>query len=99
MVVAAASQISDQFRIRWAAHNVRIHTTGIKRIHHPVVGDLELPFESFPIPGDPSQSMLAYTTEPGSPSGAKYDQLIAMRCGRPATTRSTSPAITLGHPS
>jgi len=37
-------------------------------IHHPVVGDLELPFESFPIPGDPSQSMLVYTTEPGSPS-------------------------------
>jgi hypothetical protein len=67
-LIGELSTRSDQFRIRWAAHNVRIHTTGIKLIHHPVVGDLELPFESFPIPGDPSQSMLAYTTEPGSPS-------------------------------
>src|SRR4051812_25399951 len=32
----------DVFRIRWAAHNVRFHRTGIKRIHHPEVGDLEL---------------------------------------------------------
>jgi hypothetical protein len=58
----------DQFRVRWGAHNVRIHTTGVKLIHHPVVGDLELPFESFPIPAEPSQSLLTYTTEPGSPS-------------------------------
>ncbi len=50
------------------AHNVRIHTTGVKVIHHPVVGDLELPFESFPLAADPSQSLLTYTAEPGSPS-------------------------------
>jgi hypothetical protein len=51
-----------------AAHNVRIHTTGVKLIHHPVVGDLDLLFESFPIPADPSQSLRTYTAEPGSPS-------------------------------
>jgi hypothetical protein len=56
------------FRVRWAAHNVRIHTTGVKLIHHPVVGDLDLPFESFPLAADPSQSLLTYTAEPGSPS-------------------------------
>ena len=33
---------SDAFRTRWAAHNVRFHRTGVKRLHHPVVGDLEL---------------------------------------------------------
>jgi transcriptional regulator with XRE-family HTH domain len=59
---------SDKFRARWAAHNVRIHTTGVKLIRHPVVGDLELPFESFPIPATSSQSLLTYITEPGSPS-------------------------------
>ena len=67
-LIGELSTRSDQFRVRWAAHNVRIHTTGVKLIRHPVVGDLELPFESFPIPADPSQSLLAYTTEPGSPS-------------------------------
>jgi len=40
----------------------------VKLIHHPVVGDLELPFESFPLAADPSQSLLTYTAEPGSPS-------------------------------
>jgi transcriptional regulator with XRE-family HTH domain len=67
-LIGELSTRSSEFRIRWAAHNVRIHTTGVKLIHHPVVGDLELTFESFPIPSAPSQSLLTYTTEPGSPS-------------------------------
>jgi hypothetical protein len=60
--------IPRDFRVRWAAHDVRIHTTGVKLLHHPVVGDLELAFESFPLGADPSQSLLTYTPEPGSPS-------------------------------
>ena len=67
-LIGELSTRSDEFRVRWAAHHVRIHTTGVKLIHHPVVGDLELAFESFPLAADPSQSLLAYTAEPGSPS-------------------------------
>jgi MmyB-like transcription regulator ligand binding domain len=67
-LVGELSTRSENFRGRWAAHDVRIHTTGVKLLHHPVVGDLELPFESFPLPADPSQSLLTYTAEPGSPS-------------------------------
>ena len=67
-LIGELSTRSDQFRVRWAAHDVRIHTTGVKLLHHPVVGDLDLPFDSFPLPADPSQSLLIYTTEPGSPS-------------------------------
>ncbi len=52
---------------RWAAHDVRIHATGVNLLHHPVVGDLDLPFESFPL-ADASQSLLIYTAESGSPS-------------------------------
>jgi MmyB-like transcription regulator ligand binding domain len=26
---------SDEFRIRWATHNVRFHNTGLKQVHHP----------------------------------------------------------------
>ena len=36
--------------------------------HHPVVGDLELSFESFATAADSGQSLLTYTAEPGSPS-------------------------------
>lgn len=67
-LIGELSTRSDDFRVRWAAHNVRIHSTGVKRLHHPVVGDLDLPFESFPLAGDPNQSMVTYTAEPGSPS-------------------------------
>jgi hypothetical protein len=67
-MIGELSTRSDEFRVRWAAHNVRIHTTGVKLLHHPVVGDLDLPFESFPLAADPSQSLLTYTAEPDSPS-------------------------------
>jgi transcriptional regulator with XRE-family HTH domain len=42
-LIGELSTRSDQFRVRWAAHNVRIHTSGVKLIHHPIVGDLDLP--------------------------------------------------------
>ena len=67
-LIGELSTRSEEFRGRWAAHHVRIHTTGVKRLHHPVVGDLELAFESFPLAADPGQSLLTYTAEPGSPS-------------------------------
>jgi transcriptional regulator with XRE-family HTH domain len=67
-LIGELSTRSDEFRVRWAAHNVRIHATGVKLIHHPVVGDLELAFESFPLAADPTQCFLTYTAEPGSPS-------------------------------
>jgi len=67
-LIGELSTRSDEFRGRWAAHNVRIHATGVKLIHHPVVGDLELAFESFPLAADPTQCLLTYTAEPGSPS-------------------------------
>jgi transcriptional regulator with XRE-family HTH domain len=65
-LIGQLSTRSDEFRRRWAAHNVRIHTSGVKLLHHPVVGDLDLPFESIPLPADPTQSMLIYTAEPES---------------------------------
>jgi hypothetical protein len=84
---------SDEFRIRWAAHNVRIHTTGIKHIHHPIVGDLELPFESFPIPGEPALSLLTYTPEPASPSHDALTMLASWATTEtlPASESSSEP--------
>ena len=67
-LIGELSTRSEEFRRRWAAHNVRIHTTGVKLLHHPVVGDLDLPFETFPLGADPSQFLLTYTAEPASPT-------------------------------
>ena len=59
---------SDDFSARWAAHHVRRHTSGRKRIHHPVVGDLELAFDSMDLAADPTLTVTVYTAEPGSAS-------------------------------
>jgi hypothetical protein len=92
-LIGELSTRSDEFRRRWAAHDVRIHTTGVKLIHHPVVGDLDLPFESFPMGVDTSQSLLAYTPEPGSPT---HDALTLLATWAASTAQgSHSP----GHPS
>jgi hypothetical protein len=34
-LVGELSTRSEEFRTRWAAHNVRFHRTGVKRFHHP----------------------------------------------------------------
>ncbi len=65
-LVGELSMRSEEFRTRWAAHNVRYHRTGLKRLHHPVVGDLELSFEAMELPADPGLSLIVYSTEPGS---------------------------------
>ncbi len=67
-LIGELSTCSDEFRQRWAAHNVRFHRTGVKQLHHPVVGDLTLNFEAMSLTSDPDLTLLVYTTEPNSPS-------------------------------
>jgi MmyB-like transcription regulator ligand binding domain len=59
---------SEEFRIRWASHDVRIHRTGTKQVHHPVVGDLDLTFEAMDLTSEPGLQLLAFTAAPGSAS-------------------------------
>jgi transcriptional regulator with XRE-family HTH domain len=59
---------SDEFRTRWARHDVRLHHTGVKRFRHPVVGDVELAFDALDLPADTGLTLTAYSAEPGSPA-------------------------------
>lgn len=67
-LVGELSTRSQEFASRWAAHNVRFHRSGLKDIHHPIVGDLHLSFESMELPADPDLSLIVYGAESGSPS-------------------------------
>jgi transcriptional regulator with XRE-family HTH domain len=67
-LIGELSTRSEAFRVRWAAHNVKFHRAGIKRLHHPLVGDLTLNFEGLELAADSGQRMNVYTAEPGSPS-------------------------------
>ncbi len=66
-LIGELSTRSAEFRIRWAAHDVRIHTTGVKLLHHPVVGDLELPFETFPREPTPARASSPTPPSPDPP--------------------------------
>lgn len=81
---------SDTFRQRWAAHNVRHHRSGIKRIHHPQVGDLELVYEAMDLPANPDWHMFAYTAEPGSATEEKL-RLLGSLTVTPATEPEHAP--------
>ena len=59
---------SDEFRGWWGQHRVWECTFGLKRFEHPVVGRVDVNYETFPVPGEPDQQLLVYSTEPGSSS-------------------------------
>ena len=67
-LVGELSTRSAQFRKLWAAHNVRFHRTGTKRIHHPIVGEMQLSFETMALTADAGLAINVYTAEPGSRS-------------------------------
>ena len=67
-LIGELSTQSEDFRIRWARHDVGTHDAGIKRLHHPFVGRLELTYEGMSLVGDPDLVMFAFTVEVGSKS-------------------------------
>ena len=44
-LIGELSTQSEDFRVRWARHDVGTHDAGVKRLHHPLVGRLELTYE------------------------------------------------------
>jgi transcriptional regulator with XRE-family HTH domain len=67
-LVGELSVKSEEFRRLWATHDVKEKTHGVKRMHHPLVGELTLSFETFKLPDDHEQSLITYHAEPGSAS-------------------------------
>jgi hypothetical protein len=65
-LVGELSTRSEQFGSRWAAHNVRRYTTGVKHFHHPVLGAIELVFNALELKADPGLSLYLYGVQPGS---------------------------------
>jgi hypothetical protein len=83
---------SGLFAALWAGHDVRIHTTGTKRFHHPVAGDLSLHYETLHLPGDQGQILFTFTAEPGSASANALAFLASWAASPPETTTTGDPA-------
>lgn len=82
---------SEEFRTRWARHDVRLHQQGTKLFHHAVVGDITLNYNAVPLPADPGLSLTAYTAEPASSSADKL-ALLSSWAATPASDPENFPA-------
>jgi transcriptional regulator with XRE-family HTH domain len=87
-LVGELSTQSEEFRTRWARHDVRYHDTGKKRLHHPIVGDLELTFEALTLAANPDLTMFAFTAEPSS----KSEEALNVLASWTATLAEAEPA-------
>ncbi|MFJ3666036.1 helix-turn-helix domain-containing protein [Streptomyces sp. NPDC090106] len=67
-LVGELSVKCEEFRRLWATHDVKEKNFGVKRLHHPLVGELSLHWESFGISDGTEQFLTTYHAEPGSPS-------------------------------
>lgn len=67
-LIGELSTRSEYFRRLWASHDVREHRTGIKSVHHPVVGDLDLAYEGMELTNDRGLLLIAYAAPTGSTS-------------------------------
>ncbi|OBG68950.1 MULTISPECIES: helix-turn-helix transcriptional regulator [unclassified Mycobacterium] len=67
-LVGELSTRSELFRQRWASQDVRLHRSGRKRLHHPVVGQLDLDVESLELPDEPNLRLNVYTAAAGTPT-------------------------------
>jgi transcriptional regulator with XRE-family HTH domain len=76
-LVGELSTRSPEFRTWGAAHNVRYHQTGTKRLRHPVVGELELDYEVMDVSADDGLTISVFSAEPGSRSAQALDLLAS----------------------
>ncbi|HEX8105771.1 MAG TPA: helix-turn-helix transcriptional regulator [Solirubrobacteraceae bacterium] len=76
-LVGELSTRSEPFRKWWAAHNVRNHQTGRKRLNHPSVGELELEYEVMELTADSGLRLAVFSAEPASRSAQALDLLAS----------------------
>jgi MmyB-like transcription regulator ligand binding domain/Helix-turn-helix domain len=90
-LVGELSTVSEEFRVRWAAHDVRIHHNGAKQFHHPVVGTVDLHYRTLDLPTEDRSDLrlTIYTAEPGSPS---EDALKLLASWAATATQAATPA-------
>jgi len=67
-LVGELSLASDDFRRWWSAHRVHQRTHGTKLLNHPLVGELDIQFETLALAAERSQVLYVYTAEPGTTS-------------------------------
>lgn len=92
-LIGELSTQSEDFRVRWARHDVGTHDAGLKRLHHPLVGRLELTYEGMTLATDPDLVLFVFTAEIGS----KSDEALNLLASWTAPDREPIAADTRDH--
>jgi transcriptional regulator with XRE-family HTH domain len=81
-LIGELSTRSEEFRVLWAGHDVRFHRSGVKTLHHPLVGDLTLSYEVLELPADAGLELVTYSADPGSPTERALAELAGWNTAR-----------------
>ncbi len=65
-LVDELSNLDKQFHQWWTEHDVATRKQGTKRLHHPVVGELTLDWDTLTCATDSEQHILVWSAAPGS---------------------------------
>jgi hypothetical protein len=76
-------------------HDVQIHGHGQKRLRHPVVGQLDLNFESMQLPPEPGLVLNVYTAPVGSPTADGLALLASWAATQDAAELTEQPGATV----
>jgi hypothetical protein len=87
-LVGELSVRSQEFRLRWSAHDVDYYRSGVQPFRHPLVGELTLSYDALELPADPGQTIVAYTAEAGSSAQQALDLLASW-----TSTPDQAPAV------
>ncbi|MFE2320836.1 helix-turn-helix domain-containing protein [Streptomyces sp. NPDC059441] len=93
-LVGELSVKSEEFRRLWATHDVKEKCHGIQRLHHPLVGELDLRLESFHQADAHEQMLVTYHAEPNSPSAEALRLLASWGADATRAGTGTSSART-----
>jgi transcriptional regulator with XRE-family HTH domain len=77
-LVEELSRTSPDFAMLWRENDIAAHGEGVKRIHHPEIGLLELEFSTFSVEGRPDLGMIVYNPAT-SETAERIAALMALR--------------------
>ena len=93
-LVGELTMKSPDFATLWAKHPVENCMSGLKYMHHPEVGNLELNFEVLTQHDESGHRILMYTADPGTPA-AEALQLLRAETDEPTADITTKPVEAL----
>lgn len=76
-IVGMLMSKSEEFRRAWRTHHVFECTFGQKALFHPLVGRIDLDYETFPLSGTTGQTLHIYSAAPGSAASSALDRLVS----------------------